>query len=610
VNEILAPRDGASAGEMPASAMSRQRLLGATTLGVFVAVALLYLYGAAHADPGLSVATEDLEIVRVWIESGRFPLSDANPGHLPKAGYLFYLRAALPHAGADPGENRRFLLLNAGWILLGLGSAAAALGRRFGGVSAISFLVAALACVALRDSADYVASEPVATGLMLMVAAMAIETGDRARIPARFLLGATAIAVSCLRPNLGILTLLILILTGRRSEGIKPSVLAPVGGFLLGLAILGLVGRAIDLPLQPFNRTASRVLLFGTADYYWAPDIGAWPIGNTPAQTSRRQLDKTIRRWEAFFENLDANRVRGLAWRFGHALFSADELPGRWPSPLYRRADRLARQWWWALAILLAAGAAAAAIGGTNAWRFIPAFLAAACVGQGLLFGADPRLALPLLPILMLGLAAALPSARRRTVAAAASLLAAAGCVLFVLRVPDVTAFDFALVRGAGKRITQRIDSSSFPEEGSSAVHFRLAQEPPCPLGLSVFANGRPVLRREPDDPSGWPAYFTALLDDGETAEARRDGLALRIETTGSDSSEAGFVYYPVVPPVLGGRSTVDGREQLPSGFGGETSGALPVWVTSAGPSPRAQRTSVKAGKSVSAIRRNAPSMA
>lgn len=39
------------------------------------------------------------------------------------------------------------------------------------------------------------------------------------------------------------------------------------------------------------------------------------------------------------------------------------------------------------------------------------------------------------------------------------------------------------------------------------------------------------------------------------------------------------FIYYPTVPPLLGGNSTIDGSRVLESGYGGTTSGGIPIWV-------------------------------
>jgi hypothetical protein len=587
-----------------------RRLTTGSALALFAIAAALYLRGAMRANPGIAAARQDLELVHRWSATGRISDLATDPSHLPKPGYLAYLRIALPHAGSDADENRRFLYLNAGWILLGIGAAALALGRRFGPTSASCFLLLVLACMPLRDSADYVASEPVATGLALLVAAGAIDAsagGDRFRT--RFLVGAAACVLGLLRPNLGVLLLVALILTGLASPRRRSATAAALGGFLICLLVLAAVGHRVHLPLTPFAGGSSRVLLWGTADYYWKPDVHDWPVGKTPNETRRLQLQKTSARWSAFFENWDDNRTRSLTWRLGHALFSTDEFPSRWLSPRYLRADKLGRSWWWVIATLLCGGAIAAATGGRNDWQLIPIVIVAACVLQGLLFGADPRLALPCLPILMVALSAALSSMRWNGWTAGGALSGAFLALLVVHRVPDVATSDFALVRGPHRQIVQQLPGSAFPDRGASAIHFRLLQEQPCALGLSVLVGDELLLRRDPGDTSPWPAFFAVPLGEQETARARSNGLTLRIVTDGPDSSGDAFVYYPVIPPLLGGYTTVDGSADVPSGFGGQAVGSLPTWVSSPA-SVRAPRTRVNAGNSVITIRRNAPSTA
>ena len=94
-------------------------LYGALAFLALVLFGSLLFIGAIRADPGVAAGRADLEVLRQWVASGVLSDNSADPSHLTKAGYLLYLRAALPHAGADEGENRRFLLLNAGWIFLG-----------------------------------------------------------------------------------------------------------------------------------------------------------------------------------------------------------------------------------------------------------------------------------------------------------------------------------------------------------------------------------------------------------------------------------------------------------------------------------------------------------
>jgi hypothetical protein len=561
------------------AAVRRLPIVASLAVAVFVLAGLLYLRGAARADPGVALAREDFELIRQWIASGRISDMAENPAHLPKPGYLAYLRAVFPHGGSDKFENRRFLFLNAAWILFGIGAAAMTLGRRFGSPSALFFLLGVLACAALRDSADYVLSEPVATGLALLVAGGAIHESGRQRVYGKVLVGCACGLVALLRPNLGLLMLAILVLTALALPRRRAAIVATVGGFGIYLVFSFALGRASHLPLNPVGTGFARALVWGTADYYWKPDVGGWPVGSTPEESNRLQLQKARARWGAFFQDWNANRARSLAWRLGHGLFSTDELPGRWMSPRYLRADKLGRAWWWAIAALLCGGAAAAAAGGANEWRFVPCLVIVACVAQGLMFGADPRLALPFLAILVLGLAAVLPTARWDRWAVGSALAVIVVVLLFVHRVPDVATCDFVLVKGPHRQIAQQVPASAFPERGPSAVHFRLLQEQPCVLGISAYSGGRILLRREPADSSPWPAVFTVPLTERDTAQARREGLELRIETDGPDSSSEAFVYYPVIPPILGGRSSVDGQDHPPSGFGGETVGGLSAWV-------------------------------
>jgi len=581
--------------------VTRRVLHGGLACLALVVFGLLLFIGAIRADPGVVTGRSDLEVLRRWFATGVLSDNVDDPSHLTKTGYLLYLRAALPHAGAEAWENRRFLLLNAGWIFLGVAAAAIALGRRFGPLASLFFLLGILACPPIRDSADHVTSEPVAIGLSLLVAAALVLTRTGTAWP-RLLLGVAAGWIALLRPNTGLILLLVAIITAGSGSKRATSVLAILGGFALCLGI------SWTLPGRP-GGGLSRVILWGTADYYWKPDVGGWPVGATPQDTSQLQMAKAKQRWSTFLLGQNGTRRRSLLWRMGHGLLSTEELPNRWLSARYAAADRFARKWWWVIAAAIAGACACAAIAGRNEWRFAPAAILAACLGQSLLLGADPRLDLPFLPLILLGLAAAWPAVGPDRGAIAGALLAAAAVVLFCFRVPDVAAFDFARIQGTGHRIEQALPATAFPPAGAAFVHFRLLQEPPLALGFSVFGNGELLLRREPGDPSPWPASFRAKLGPSGTDRARQRGLDLRIEIEGPDSADA-FVYYPVAPPALGGRSSIDGQRAIPSGFGGTTEGGLPVWVTPDPSGTRARSSSVNDGKSVSTRRRKAESIA
>ena len=102
---------------------------------------------------------------------------------------------------------------------------------------------------------------------------------------------------------------------------------------------------------------------------------------------------------------------------------------------------------------------------------------------------------------------------------------------------------------------------------------------PLFPLGLEVRGNDELLLRREPADLSPYPAYLTFQLTGRSLAEARKLGLTLEVRTVGAASMNHAFIYYPAVPPLLGGRSTIDGSRVLGSGYGGTTVGGIPIWV-------------------------------
>jgi hypothetical protein len=77
------------------AAARRLPIMAALAAAIFAFAALLYLRGAARADPGVAAAREDLDLARNWIASGRLSDLAEDPSHLPKPGYLLYLRTVL-----------------------------------------------------------------------------------------------------------------------------------------------------------------------------------------------------------------------------------------------------------------------------------------------------------------------------------------------------------------------------------------------------------------------------------------------------------------------------------------------------------------------------------
>ncbi len=553
------------------SGRSAAVLLGS---GVF----LLYVVGAFRAVPGLGTAANDLRIARDWAATGRLDSHPSDASHLTKPGYVALLRLLLPGLGASASENRRFLVLDALLVCAGAGLLAFALWSTIGRASAILFLLFMAAFLPLRDSCDYVASEPI--GAATCMATVACVLLGRQRSPA-WLAAAGALAglLTPIRPNLGIslvaITIAIAISEARvgSARALAAGALSFAGALLLWVGLLHFAGNR-----SVFPRDGARTLLWGTADYYWRYDIGAWPVGADAAETARRQLRRVEDRWRDFLRPWTENRERSLEWRLLHGLFSTEELPSRWGGDVYPMIDRFVRSWWWLFAATLVALSLCALVA-RGRFALGGAGIAFIVVAQSLLFGADPRLALPFVPLLAALVAATLPSLRWRPWVAGLGGVVLLGLALELHRIPDMAGYDYALVRGPNRTIEEFVPSGRVPAS-PRRLHFRLLQEPPFSEGFVAAIDGRPALSREAGDPAPFPAFFSADLTADEAARARRSGLRLTL-TTRPETSPSEFVYFPVSPPVLGLQSEVDGGEWIPSGFSGDTRGGWPVWLTS-----------------------------
>jgi hypothetical protein len=352
-------------------------------------------------------------------------------------------------------------------------------------------------------------------------------------------------------------------------------------GFLGGFLILILASRVTRLPLNPLAMSSSQTILFGTADYCWPPDLGVEPVGASAAETARLQTQKAWDRWRAFWKKTPADRTRSLLWRMTHSLVSAEQFPPQWEWPLYVAIDKCVRRWWWLAACAATFAAMAGAVGGRGRWRFVSLTVLAVGVLQGLLFGAEPRYVLPLLPVLILGLARTLPTVRWSVSIAAVGAAPALLLAATVTKVPDTASSDYAIVRGPGHVIRQEISPSKIPPGETAMIHVRILKPDPFALGFDAMGNGWLLAHREATDPSPHPAYFSWALTGEALRQARERGLQLEIRTTGDASAHELFFYYPVVPPLLDGVSTLDGERRLPSAYGGHTSGGMPIWIHS-----------------------------
>lgn len=536
-------------------------------------VACSYLMGARSASPGFVTAARDLDLLRQWRTTGHLGDHPDDPSHLPKAGYLAYLAGTLTRAGSDTMENRRFLVLNSLWVLGGvaLGVAGLAIRRDWGRVAGFALFM--LGFLQARDACDYVSSEPISLGLGLSTFGLLHIGRSHKAFAAAGVLGAAACLV---RPNVGAWLLLVglAIASESKNGGRRTKVLSFGLVFMLILAAghVALAERGDSSSLGGSART----LLWGTADYYWRWDLDSgWPTGTSQAETTRLQSRLVIERWLQFAA-AHPDRVRSLMWRLGHAIFSAEELPARWNAARYLQIDKTIRYWWWLGCILLILLATLTALGGNGRWRIVPLLTMVACVVQGLLFGADPRLALPFIPLAALSCAFGIRAARLRLQGLLALMCTSASSVVVLLLAPDAAASDFAVIRSGRHVLEQQLVCRGCGQEGSRILRMRLLQEYPFNATIRIFGNGALLYKRQGGQDGRYPAVFSMPVDVRGGAGARKRTL-VRVEME-VPPGENNFVYFPVVPSIFDGRAAVDGSRRLSSGYGGYTEGGLPLW--------------------------------
>ena len=543
--------------------------------GLLVAAGVLYVATAASAPRTSTYGRWDLEILRRWGATGILaPLPDL-PDHLLKPGYIAYLRAI---GGARPAYPvRRLCTVNALLAIAVFSLLAIALGKarrhRAAVVAAGFFLLYS----PLRDCVDDLSSElPAAAGFVACLALLVLALERRPRLFP--LIGALAAAVALVRPNVGELAVVIAaVVAWESSPGWRRPVLL-AASFLAVTALAAAVGRARDVSLSPFSVEASTPLLWGAADYYWKPDVGPWPTGATTAEKSRAERRVARRIWETKLRRWSPDDRRALLWKLGHAVFAADQLPPRWQFHSYVTYDKAIRRWWWVAAILLFSGTAAVAVGGRGPWRLAPALVAAAVVLQGLVFGADPRFALPLIPAWFVVVLIALPETRMTRSAIASAAVAAAGCLALIAAAPDVTNSDYAVVRGP-EPLSFTVPARAFSGVGERAtLHVRFLElSQKFNRGLTIESGGRGIGAYAPEPARPYPPFVSAVVDGSLLENARRSGLSVDLRPGGP--ADGDFFYFPVVAPPWGEPATLRGNATLESGFGGTTSGGIPFWV-------------------------------
>lgn len=557
------------------SRLSHVRLADWVLAALLAAVCGVYFAGALAARPGVEVAAPDLVILREWMATGQLPHASRDPGHLAKPGHLLFLRLVLPAGGTD-AELRRLLLINAAWIASGIAALVLAVRLRVGSRAAAWTAFLLLLCLPLRDSADYVLTEPLAVGSALWFAA-AFILGSNRKIALLFI-GIGVAALALLRPNLAYALAAVGSIVLLSNDETRRRTVHLLLGFVVGLVVLGLVGRATNLPLSPLGMSPSQALFFGSVPYSWPPEIGSWPAGETPEETSRLQVRAASQRWREALLLPRRDRNRFILWKLTHGVLSTEQLPARWDWPPYLRLSELVRRWWWLAMILAISLSVTAAAASDSPWRFAPLCLFLFAFAQSLLLGAETRYTLPMIPVALLGLVLAHRSPKRRPAALAAGAATALGLFWIILQVPDTTAADYAVARPAS-RIQQTVPASAFGAWTAATLHLRILAFPwDSPPGFELFGNGELLFTRGSNDTSLFPAQHSVFLTGATLNQARAKGLELELRVLSEPSQGKGLTY-PVVPAIFSRPSRIDGMTSLPTGFGGPTRGGIPAWV-------------------------------
>ena len=556
----------------------RRRVL---LISLGVAGLWLYLWPALKAPV---VVWSDGQVDMRWAREGiglwrpYTPEEERVTAHPLKPGYLLYLRLAMfAVPGVSPGRSAVLVQSILLWLSITLTSAY--LARRRGLPAGIAAYVLLLLFIHLRDSASSVMSEAISAALFLPLAASAI---DPPRGRSSTLIGVALVALFWIRPNVGGVAFLLL-LAGWALAGRFQETLRMAGVFLALIVALW----ALTLPYggpDPTRGLADPVL-FGSAEYDWAPSLGAWPRQNARTFQGPLLSDPRLRQaagnWRRTLAKPAADWLRELGWRAGHGLFGLEYYDARW-SPLYRRLHhglRLA-----ASSILLASIATALAFrfGAANRSANAAAFLLLpTLILHNLVFGSSPRLLLPFAAgVLLLGARSAF-SGRDAAFVRRAAVLFAGGAALMTWS-PAPASWDWGQIEATGVTLEQWIPRGALPAPRRGVtvtLHVRVAS--PVPDGGAHFSLSADdhVLYRSAGDSDRTRAYITAPLPAEVLEKNARGPVTLRVTSTGIYGPDS-YLLFPIVPPPWrAGARRVESRELSPATD--VRSGALDWWAHS-----------------------------
>jgi hypothetical protein len=514
-------------------------LLATSTLAIFLWPALsapVILWSDSHTD--LAWAKEGLGIFK--------PIPPPAPGkpidHLPKPGYLLFLRMAMP-AFPGLGAERSVVVVQSLLLALSIFGTSLWIARRRGAAAGAGVAILCLIFLRLRDASSAVMTEALAAALLLPIGAVLLEGSGWRGSGAMH--GAACGALFLVRPNCGGAIVLIAVIVFAAAREIRRVVL-----FLAGFAILVLpfwyLGRS-NLPGDPLHGLGYQIVE-GSADYYWAPSIAPWPVGETPGQASVEEIRVARENWKRTLSSSNPDRTREIVWRAFHGILGVEFYDSRWSAD-YSRAATVSRLLspfliLAALAVLLAAP-----------WRegrgkLSGVVLLLLLVVEDLALGSNPRYVLPFLPLLFLFAAASIgPLSGRRPVRGIFAAICLAALIVAAAWQRQVLDWQWGKIETRGVTLHQEIPKGELPPREPATFHLRIASPlPAAPARFEVLGSGGRVLYSGGDEKSRRNPFLTFPLP-AWLLEANREGAVDLVLRSSGSYGETSYLLFPVIPP-------------------------------------------------------------
>lgn len=543
-------------------------LLGAAAIAIYVWAAFnapVVLWSDSEVD--LSWARQGFGIFRPIPP----PVPGEPIGHLPKPGYLLFLRLAM-RAFPYLKEARSVVVVQSLLLALAILGTALWIARRRGTATGLSLGVACLIFLRLRDASSAVMTEALAAALLLPIGAAMIE-------PSRWKGAGAVLGVACgalflVRPNCAGAVVAIGVFVFAAARETRRLLF-----FLAGFAVIGLpswyLGRS-NLPGDPLHGLGYQIVE-SSAEYYWTPSIVPWPVGETPGQAAAEELRVARENWKRTLSEGGPDRRRELVWRAFHGLLGIEFYDSRWSVP-YASATTASR----ILSPFLILGAVTILL--ASPWR--PAgraklagiTLLLLLVAQNLLLGSNPRYALPLIPLLFLFATVGSQTLRGSGGLRALALgVCLAGLLLAARWQRQILDWQWGKIEATGVTIIQPIPKGALPASGPATLHLRVAPAlAAAPAGLDVFGPGGRLLYSSGNDAARQRPLITIPLPAWILSENRDAPVELRLVSHGGYGATS-FLLFPVIPRMWSAPAERRGSGDL-SPTTGIHSGSIDWW--------------------------------